>query len=95
MNMTSDEMIAVITADKEGKALQFETRTIPPVWKDVIARPVWSFNENRYRVKPEPLEIYVRSVFFTALNDEHLGRWGYEECREGDAYAIKFCEVSK
>lgn len=95
MNMTSDEMIDVITAYENGEALQFASRSTPTVWKDVIALPVWSFNTHRYRVKPEPLEIYVRYVFFRITSEHHLGRWGYAECEEGDADAIKFCEAAK
>lgn len=62
--MTHDEMIAVITAHKDGKIIQFRWKgSITPAakWKDVVGnKPAWQFEYNDYRVKPrEPRVVYA------------------------------------
>ena len=60
--MTHDEMIAVIAAHRDGKAIQFSSRysgqSMP--WGDyTIDGPSWNFSAYDYRIKPEPLECWV------------------------------------
>ena len=51
--MTHDEMIAVIQAHKEGKAIQ--TRMAGGKWQDINC-PCWDFSQYGYRAKPEPFK---------------------------------------
>lgn len=53
MNMTHDEMIEVIQAHKEGKAIQVKHSSFTYDWAD-ISNPNFNFLEWVYRVKPEP-----------------------------------------
>jgi hypothetical protein len=55
--MTHDEMIAVIQAHKDGKMIQFKQKDVDGwVW---APRPCWNFSSHEYRIKPEPMEIWV------------------------------------
>ena len=58
---TVDEMLAVVQAHKEGKKLQFWSQVFgdqrPGRWEDVLAEPVFAFNDTVYRVKPSPKRI--------------------------------------
>ena len=66
--MTHDEMIAVIQAHKEGKAIQFK-RHLRDKWEDVDSDPSWNFPEVDYRIKPSPMEIwgnFVEDKFISA-----------------------------
>ena len=56
--MNIDDMILVLTAYKEGQTIQFLAFD-EPHWKDCRGDPVWAFNLNEYRVKPEPREWYA------------------------------------
>lgn len=59
MNMTHDEMIAVIQAHKEGKEIQFKGES--DSWLDVtVATPNWNFYDRVYRVKPTPTKRLMR-----------------------------------
>ena len=51
--MTHDEMIAVIQAHRDGKAIQFCGYGMAGAWDDVI-HPDWDFANYNYRIKPEP-----------------------------------------
>ena len=51
--MTHDEMIAVIQAHRDGKAIQFCGYGMAGAWDDVI-HPDWDFANYEYRIKPEP-----------------------------------------
>ena len=59
--MTIDEMIEVLTAAKEGKAI--ESRTVidddeSDTWHLNI-EPKWNFQVTEYRVKPEPRRFWI------------------------------------
>ena len=58
---TPQEMIAVIQAHLDGKKLQFWSQVFgdqrPGRWEDVLAEPVFAFNDTVYRVKPSPKRI--------------------------------------
>lgn len=52
--MTIDEMIAVLQAAKARKQIQYKHHS-ETEWYSV-PEPLWDFNQNDYRVKPEPRE---------------------------------------
>lgn len=58
--MTNDEIIAVVTAHKNGKQIQHRIKagcewvTFPEG-----QMPVWNFEMHDYRVKPEPREFRI------------------------------------
>jgi hypothetical protein len=56
--MTIDEMIAVLQAAKEGKAIQARGMEYGASWVNAQT-PSWSFAEYDYRVKPEPRRWWV------------------------------------
>lgn len=56
--MTHDEMIEVIQAHKEGKQIQFNHHRSGDSWGDTNP-PLWNFELNNYRAKPEPREFYI------------------------------------
>ena len=60
MSMTHDEMIAVIAAHRDGKAIQFR-RHGDSKWTGYLDgnSPEWLFSICDYRIKPEPLECWV------------------------------------
>ena len=73
---THDEMIVVIQAHKEGKAIQCNSlnNRVESGWLDDAA-PCWAFNYLRYRVKPEPVRhtVYV-NVYKGFVSDLHPDR---------------------
>ena len=54
--MTDLAILEVIQGRLEGKVIQFKTHDNE--WKDCL-RPVWSFTEIVYRVKPQPRTYYM------------------------------------
>lgn len=54
--MTDDEIIAVVTAKKEGKKIQSWCLLYDKEWHDTEALQ-WNFAVYDYRVKPEPVEL--------------------------------------
>ena len=67
--MNYDQMIAVLQAAKDGKALQMQAKErggTGGAWLDV-ANPLWNFACYNYRVKPEPRVFY-------AIPREHTGQ---------------------
>lgn len=59
---TIDEMIAVMTAYKEGKPIECRAKDDDnAVWIS-ISGPAWNFFEADYRVKPEPKYVPYDSV---------------------------------
>ena len=53
---TVDEAIQILHAIKNGKAVQYHNDT---GWVERIGKTVPAFTLYKYRVKPEPREIYV------------------------------------
>lgn len=49
--MTHEEMIAVIAAHRDGKKLEYLSAFNG--WTDVVGSPLFAFNQNDYRIKPE------------------------------------------
>lgn len=60
--MTREETIAAIAVMQawvDGKSIQFES-PIDAKWIDLSpSKPVWDWNGANYRIKPEPLTIFV------------------------------------
>lgn len=56
--MTPDQIIEVVTAFKNGKTIQFYDKVCNKGWLDAN-NPVWAFDKITYRVKPEPIELWV------------------------------------
>ncbi len=72
--MTHDEMIAVIQAHKEGKAVQIRFRPEGKIWYDAPL-PDWHFPAVDYRVKPEPKvsrEFCITVDRYGNVRDGHL-----------------------
>jgi hypothetical protein len=57
--MTHDEMIAVIQAHKDGKVIQARSNLRNTDWIDIKYEPIFNFNSNDYRPKPEPKEYWL------------------------------------
>jgi len=55
--MTHDEMIAVIAAHRDGKAV--EARCRPTGGWISASVPCWDFYRSDYRIKPEPMVIWA------------------------------------
>lgn len=55
--MTPDQIIEVVTAFKNGKKIEFKNPTIGTWWE--ARHPRWNFYHYDYRVKPEPMELWV------------------------------------
>lgn len=53
IEMSYEEMIAVIQAHKEGMQIQISLRNSKK-WEDCMGKPDWDFRHFDYRVKPEP-----------------------------------------
>ena len=76
--MTHDEMIAVIQADKEGKKLEFRRKKAGNLesW-DTVQSPVWDFNAYDYRVKKEPMVLWVNIYLdgsYNSYRDENTAK---------------------
>ena len=52
--MTHDEIIAVVAAHRDGKAIEWRNIRSNSEWRDLVDIPAWSFNNTEYRIKPEP-----------------------------------------
>lgn len=58
--MTNDEIIAVVTAAKEGKTIQSRSYAFGPGphWK-LVEKPDWNFSDCEFRVAPKPREWWL------------------------------------
>lgn len=54
--MTPDQIIEVVTAFKNGKTIEARHKAMGD-WH--VAVPAWDFHQFDYRIKPEPLELWV------------------------------------
>lgn len=50
--MTDEEIIAVVTAHKEGKTIEVTSKS--KLYWEISESPCWNFDLWNYRVKPEP-----------------------------------------
>lgn len=55
--MTDDEIIAVVQAHQAGKTIQAMPINKEADWQDVS--PCWDFMTQKYRVKPEPIVVWM------------------------------------
>ena len=60
MNMTPDEIIAVVQAHKEGKEIELQPKGVAPMGWAYTTDPVWDFHHFNYRVRPEPKPDLIR-----------------------------------
>lgn len=58
--MTDDEILKVVRAHKDGKAIQRRDKRYDGEWEDV-ATPTWDFDSYEYRTKPIPYEDSIRA----------------------------------
>ncbi len=52
--MTTQEMIAVITAFEQGKKIECTSKTYPEVGWNPATKPIWNFDEYIYKIVEEP-----------------------------------------
>lgn len=53
------EMIAVMTAHTEGKAIEYQpVNTLSGAWFNITELD-WNWQDRNYRIKPEPLELFA------------------------------------
>lgn len=64
--MTHDEMIAVIQAHKDGKAIEGRSKDCLGKWCE-MKEPGWSFRTCEYRVKREPRVLHITECSDGAL----------------------------
>lgn len=83
--MTIDEMIAVLQAAKEGKAIEFRSKSARTSWGSA-ATPSWDFFSNEYRVKPEPIEIYM-----VYMDEPRCVRVYFDTWKSAESYWINHC----
>jgi hypothetical protein len=86
--MTHDEMIAVITAHRDGKKVEFR-RNGDDRW-GVVDDPVWDFALGEYRIKPEPpkpREWWVNVYSNPDRNCLHTSRERADKCMGNDRIA--------
>ena len=92
--MTHDEMIAVLIAQKDGKAIQCALReqVTNPLWIETRPGALLNFQVAIYRIKPEPMVIWV-SVYPHHLGGVYLSKEAADAARGSDSTARKFIEV--
>lgn len=52
--MTTQEMIAVLSAFEQGKKIESHSKTYPEVGWNPAPKPIWNFDEYIYRIAEEP-----------------------------------------
>lgn len=60
--MTTKEMIEVMQAYEDGKAIQFVNKD-EDNWQDMICEPIWDWPECNYRVKSESEYVPYDSIY--------------------------------
>jgi hypothetical protein len=55
--MTDQEIIEIVTAHINGKTIQCRYQKGP--WADVLGTLAWNFGEFDYRIKPQPLTMFI------------------------------------
>jgi hypothetical protein len=93
VNNTVDEMIEILQAYKEGKAIECRSS-----WNQKgpwmrVGEPVFSFNQTQYRIKPKVKQIKRLYQFFCKIKSKNsyfaTGEFfeTFEECQEVFPYA--------
>ena len=75
--MTHDEIIAVVTAHRDGAEVEYQSHG--GKWRSVNP-PLWEFAACNYRVKPEPPTCYANIY-------PHSTTYGYETKQAADSAA--------
>lgn len=52
--MTTQEMIAVLSAFEQGKKIECTSKTYPEVGWNPATKPIWNFDEYIYKIVEEP-----------------------------------------
>lgn len=78
--MNIDEMIAVVTAYRDGKQIEFRRNDGEPKWLDNVS-PRWNFESFDYRIKPAPREWWM----ITCAHEKQCGALIYREKQESIA----------
>ncbi|TXH54256.1 MAG: hypothetical protein E6Q97_11380 [Desulfurellales bacterium] len=60
MDMTPDEIIAVVQAFKAGKEIELQPKAKEPTQWMLTTSPGWDFYHFNYRVRPEPKPDLIR-----------------------------------
>ena len=97
MSMTHDEMIAVLRAHKEGRAIQFRDAKDAGRWFDA-GNYRWDFHHFEYRIKPEPRTIWVNEYVNDQTGVSFFNKDSAETCAEStqrafSRIAVKYQEV--
>jgi len=95
--MSDDEIIAVVTAHKEGKKIQVRSK-LPGHhdWNDCANDPGWAFDNLDYRVAPEPQAIYCEASVSQKRAEKAADEDGFtfpDEQRSGFIYGYKKCLI--
>jgi hypothetical protein len=70
--MDIDSMIAVLQAYKDGKRIQAIDKQHKGAWNNCQI-PLWDFQNNDYRVQPEPREIWITDEQLQKLFSGQIG----------------------
>jgi len=93
---TLDQMLEVITAHKEGRAIEYRSATMHDAW--LMAKgPTFNFDYNEYRVKPEPKPDKVGYIRITPSRIYGV-RDSDDNCKvtfDGETGALKAVEILK
>lgn len=92
--MTSDEIIEVVQAHKDGKQIECRSRSLMSEgsWR-ITATPAWEFPNYDYRVKREPREVWIgvsKEHGYGPVYDSREMAWLTSPLTEG---VIRFREV--
>ncbi len=90
--MTHDEMIAVIQAHKEGKALQARSKTPTASWCEASI-PDFNFYDYDYRIKPQPFECWVNVYYGEGIMSFRSKSEALTYSKEASLAAIHMREV--
>jgi hypothetical protein len=70
--MTNDDILSVVQANKEGRMIQWQARTLETSpWQDAV-NPTWDFYRCNYRVKPQPREWWVIKCSAVDNGEPHI-----------------------
>ena len=88
--MTHDEMIAVIAAHRDGKAVEALDPSFGK-WRAATG-PCWDFSRFDYRIKPEPMVVWV-TVYPTHVGGVYSSEANANVLRGRGGTIRKFIEV--
>lgn len=90
--MNTPEMIEVLTAHLDGKAIEYkEVKSV--VWKDASSQPCWNWAEYNYRVKKEVVSLYL--VEFKGGQSAFVSEADLKVMRDGKTMNDRITMVTK